>query len=153
MTKLPKGKENVWGVKVKSPAQRNRDQEILKETSSEHWEASKRLRGVFCEGHDDGDDGHWEVIQDVLTLAKHDIYVRETPENLDQEKLIEAQRYTRELYGVISRCNMAVIELASARKSASEKYVAESLFSDKGQVPTGTDNTTHVSHYCRHDDI
>ena len=149
MKKLPKGKANVWGVKVKSPAQRNQDQEFIKEASVEHGAASKRLREVFCEGHDEDNDGHWEIMQDVLTLVKHE----EMSEKLDQEKLIGAQGYYRELYGIMSRCNRAVIELASAIRAAREKYVAKALFSDKGQVPTGTDNTTHTSHYHRHEDI
>ena len=122
MKKLPKGKANVWGVKLKSPAQRIQDQENVKAASRELAEASKQLRGVFCE-------------------------------SIGMEDLRGSQRYLTDLYGAVSRANLAVIGSAAAKSARSEKYVAQALFSDKGPVPTGTDNTTHVSRYCRHDDI
>ena len=152
MKKLPKGKANVWGVKLKSPAQRIQDQENVKAASRELAEASKQLRGVFCEGHseDDDYDGHWQIIQDILTLVKRGKVVSES---IGMEDLRGSQRYLTDLYGAVSRANLAVIGSANAKSARGEKYVAQALFSDKGQVPTGTDNTTHVSRYCRHDDI
>lgn len=152
MKKLPKGKANVWGVKVKSPAQRNQDQENVKSASRELAEASKQLRGVFCEGHseDDDYDGHWQIIQDVLTLVKRGKVVAES---MGMEELRGSQRFLTDIYGAVSRANLAVIEVANTKRARGEKYVAQALFSDRGQVPTGTDNTTHVSRYCRHDDI
>lgn len=152
MKKLPKGKANVWGVKLKSPAQRTQDQENVKAASRELAEASKQLRGVFCEGHseDDDYDGHWQIIQDILTLVKRGKVVTES---IGVEDIRGSQRFLTDLYGAVSRANLAVIGSANAKRACDERYVSEALFSDKGQVPTGTDNTTHVSRYCRHDDI
>ena len=152
MKKLPKGKANVWGVKLKSPAQRTQDQENVKAASRELMEASKQLRGVFCEGHseDEDYDGHWQIIQDILTLVKRGKVVTES---IGVEDIRGSQRFLTDLYGAVSRANLAVIELVNTKRAREEKYVAQALFSDKGQVPTGTDNTTHVSRYCRHDDI
>jgi len=91
-------------------------------------------------------------IGNVVDTQTWVIYKSRT-ESIGMEELRNSQRFLTDLYGAVSRANLAVIELVNTKRAREEKYVAQALFSDKGQVPTGTDNTTHVSRYRRHDDV
>jgi hypothetical protein len=146
MKKLPKGKANDWKVKRKGPAHRKHDKASVDEGIKKVIESTEDIRQSWCDGHDEepGCEGGIDLIDDVLTLAKYDV-LKES--QVSREQIAEAQETFKQIKQGMSQTNEAKFMLEMAEQAQKEEFVADFLHGAKGEVPTGTRNTTNRAKY------
>ena len=146
MKKLPKGKSNDWKVKAKTPAQKRQDKNSVEDSIKELIKSTEDIRLAWCNGHDEeeGCEGGFTLIEDVLTLSKYGVLEES---QVPRDQIVEALRTFKDFTQAMQATNSAKFILEMDEQAQQEEYVADFLHGEKGEVPTSIRNTTLRAKY------
>ena len=146
--KLPKGKNNPWNVKKKTPKHRAYEAGKLAEAQQQLMQAvMNSLVPAYCMGQDEeGETGALDRVDDVMVLAQYK--ATEALFGIQEDQMQESKNSIRDLMTACQEVNSRAHDLYYAKKVAKEEYTCEFMHDKKGNPPpTGYDNTSLSAWY------